>query len=238
MKYFCGFKIKTVMKNILIIILAAICMAVSLPAMSQSETNNVQLASKYYQNGEYEKALTLYEDLYAKTEYKSYRDEKCNGEFFIDKQNGARHGDGGGKIAERSQLAWLQIFEGANPQAVGETVGQHAQIYRPRPCPPWQVENDFLVDAQGGGQQDDHRDDEHDFAAEQAAVFFGDAIAIDRVKRPADATCESHEVSFEHGHTCRELVVAIAEKRDDKPYEAEKHAGDFPSCQQFLSCEP
>ncbi len=62
------------MKNISIIILAAICMAVSLPAMSQSETNNVQLASKYYQNGEYEKALTLYEDLYAKTEYKSYRD--------------------------------------------------------------------------------------------------------------------------------------------------------------------
>ena len=49
-------------------------MAVSLPAMSQSETNTVQLASKYYQNGEYEKALTLYEDLYAKTEYKSYRD--------------------------------------------------------------------------------------------------------------------------------------------------------------------
>ena len=74
MKYFCGFKIKTVMKNILIIMLAASCMAVSLPAMSQSETNNVQLASKYYQNGEYEKALTLYEDLYAKTEYKSYRD--------------------------------------------------------------------------------------------------------------------------------------------------------------------
>ena len=49
-------------------------MAVSLPAMSQSETNTVQLASKYYQNSEYEKALTLYEDLYAKTEYKSYRD--------------------------------------------------------------------------------------------------------------------------------------------------------------------
>lgn len=74
MKYFCGFKIKTVMKNILIIMLAAICMAVSLPAMSQSETNNVQLASKYYQNGEYEKALTIYQDLYAQTEYKSYRD--------------------------------------------------------------------------------------------------------------------------------------------------------------------
>ena len=37
-------------------------------------------------------------------EYKSYGDEKCNGEFFIDKQNGARHGDGGGKIAERNVL--------------------------------------------------------------------------------------------------------------------------------------
>lgn len=62
------------MKNFWLIILTAICMAVSFQAMSQNETNTVQLASKYYQNGEYEKALTLYEDLYAKTEYKSYRD--------------------------------------------------------------------------------------------------------------------------------------------------------------------
>ncbi|MBO7571559.1 MAG: tetratricopeptide repeat protein [Bacteroidales bacterium] len=62
------------MKNFWFIIFTAICMAISLPAMPQSETNTVQLASKYYQNGEYEKALTLYEDLYAKTEYKSYRD--------------------------------------------------------------------------------------------------------------------------------------------------------------------
>lgn len=74
MKYFCSFKIVTAMKNFWLIILTAICMAVSLPAMSQGETSNVQLASKYYQNGEYEKALTLYQDLYAQTEYKSYRD--------------------------------------------------------------------------------------------------------------------------------------------------------------------
>ena len=62
------------MKNIWLIILTSALMAISLPAMSQSETNNVQLASKYYQNGEYEKALTIYQDLYAQTEYKSYRD--------------------------------------------------------------------------------------------------------------------------------------------------------------------
>ena len=74
MKYFCGFKIKTMMKNFWLIILTALCMAVSLPAMSQGETSNVQLANKYYQNGEYEKALTIYQDLYAQTEYKSYRD--------------------------------------------------------------------------------------------------------------------------------------------------------------------
>ena len=74
MKYFCGFKIVTTMKNFWLIILTAICMALSLPAMSQGETSNVQLASKYYQNGEYEKALTIYQDLYAQTEYKSYRD--------------------------------------------------------------------------------------------------------------------------------------------------------------------
>ena len=74
MKYFCSFKIVTAMKNFWLIILTAICMALSLPAMSQGETSNVQLASKYYQNGEYEKALTIYQDLYAQTEYKSYRD--------------------------------------------------------------------------------------------------------------------------------------------------------------------
>ena len=62
------------MKNFWLIILTAICMALSLPAKSQVETSNVQLASKYYQNGEYEKALTIYQDLYAQTEYKSYRD--------------------------------------------------------------------------------------------------------------------------------------------------------------------
>lgn len=62
------------MKNICLLIFAAILMVNSLPVMSQSETNNVQLASKYYQNGEYEKALTIYQDLYAQTEYKSYRD--------------------------------------------------------------------------------------------------------------------------------------------------------------------
>ena len=62
------------MKHFWLIILTAVCMAISLPSMSQDETNNVQLASKYYQNGEYEKALTIYQDLYAQTEYKSYRD--------------------------------------------------------------------------------------------------------------------------------------------------------------------
>lgn len=62
------------MKNIWLVILTALSLAVSLPAMSQGETSNVQLASKYYQNGEYDKALTLYEDLYAQTGYKSYRD--------------------------------------------------------------------------------------------------------------------------------------------------------------------
>ena len=66
------------MKNFWLIILTAVCMAISLPSMSQDETNNVQLASKYYQNGEYEKALTIYQDLYAQTEYKSYRDELFN----------------------------------------------------------------------------------------------------------------------------------------------------------------
>ena len=59
------------MKNIWLIILTSALMAISLPAISQSETSNVQLASKYYQNGEYEKALTIYQDLYAQTEYKS-----------------------------------------------------------------------------------------------------------------------------------------------------------------------
>ncbi|MCF0206224.1 MAG: hypothetical protein HUK15_02240, partial [Bacteroidales bacterium] len=53
------------------------CMLFSLSAMSQNQntqTTNMQLASKYYQNGEYDKALTLYEDLYNSTGYKNYRD--------------------------------------------------------------------------------------------------------------------------------------------------------------------
>ena len=62
------------MKGLKLIIILAVCLVISLPAMPQTETNNVQLASKYYQNGEYEKALTIYQDLYAQTEYKSYRD--------------------------------------------------------------------------------------------------------------------------------------------------------------------
>ncbi len=62
------------MKNIKIILLIVICCAISLPGLAQNQNTNIQLASKYYQNGEYEKALTLYEDLYESTQYKSYRD--------------------------------------------------------------------------------------------------------------------------------------------------------------------
>ena len=79
-------------------------------------------------------------------EHKGYGDEKCNGEFFIDKNGGTCHGDGGGKIAKRSQLAWFQVLESANPQAVGESVGKHAQINGPRPCLPRQIKNDFLLE--------------------------------------------------------------------------------------------
>ena len=62
------------MKSFRLIFFLVIGLAISLHGMSQGETSNIQLASKYYQNGEYEKAQTLYEDLYAQTDYKSYRD--------------------------------------------------------------------------------------------------------------------------------------------------------------------
>lgn len=62
------------MKLVRLILIIAFATSVALPCLSQNENTNIQLASKYYQNGEYEKALTIYEDLYAQTEYKSYRD--------------------------------------------------------------------------------------------------------------------------------------------------------------------
>jgi len=74
-RYFCHSKKDDhTMKNIWLIILTATFMVISLAAKPQSESSNIQLANKYYQNGEYEKALTIYQDLYAQTEYKSYRD--------------------------------------------------------------------------------------------------------------------------------------------------------------------
>lgn len=75
-QYFCIDKIRKmsfskVVKYICSIILIALPISLS----AQNNTNNMsQLASKYYQNGEYEKAMTLYEDLYKETKYKNNRD--------------------------------------------------------------------------------------------------------------------------------------------------------------------